>query len=370
MATYVYRQDLEGRYEVDPTQQDKDGLYMTLDYYKSKGYTEDFKSLGKNEMGEGNTREGSTSVSSKSQPTDTDRVIDTSGNKIIKTVDEYLSMHPELKGRKSARELVQIFIDKWSETGSANQAEDAMYASPLLENAFPGILDTNGVALYTITEYVTEERNYNVALAEAGLNPFLPLLQEKKADLFRNQIDSAEFGARLNEIKNNVIDNPNKETALNVYNQYFAENGQTIAMTDEALLLLAIAPEAGPQLLARNFDITEIGVSASLSGFNIGKGIALDLYERGYRKNEAEELFGQASVALRNAALAEARASGIKGAEVSSNLSIQDYLNAFVEFDADAITTFSRISGLAKSMSSVSVGAQKSQTGEVTGLIE
>ena len=200
---------------------------------------------------------------SETTPSVNENVIDTSGNKIIKTVDEYLSMHPELKGRKSARELVQIFIDKWSETGSANQAEDAMYASPLLENAFPGILDTNGVALYTITEYVTEERNYNVALAEAGLNPFLPLLQEKKADLFRNQIDSAEFGARLNEIRNNVIDNPNKETALNVYNQYFSENGQTIAMTDEALLLLAIAPEAGPQLLARNFDITEIGVSAS-----------------------------------------------------------------------------------------------------------
>ena len=366
----VYRKDLEGSYKIDTNNYEKtpDGQIKDLAWYKSNGYTEDNKSLGKDEDGKGNTVEGSNSKSSTTDAKTT--AFDNQGNKIIKNVDEYLAMNPELKGRKGARDLVQVYIDRWIETGSAKQAEDAMYASPLLETVFPGITDTNGVPAYTISSYVAEERNYNVALSEAGLNPFLPILQEKKADLFRNQIDSAEFAARLAEIKTNIIDNPNKEVALGVYNQYFAENGLATEMTDEALFLLAIAPEAGAQLLARNFDIAQIGVSAALEGFNISKGIALDLFERGYGKNEAEQLFGSDSLKLRSAALAQARASGIETTGLESNVTIQDYLSAFVDMDADAVTTFSRIGALAKSMSTIQTGAATTQTGEVTGLIE
>lgn len=365
--TYVYRKDLEGRYPVDSEKLETDaatGELKTVDWYESNGYTTDYKSLGKGEDGKGNTVQGSTSKSSTSTP---ERTIDNQGNKIIKSVDEYLAMNPELKGRKGARDLVQVFIDKWIETGSQNQANDAMYASPLLETVFPGILDSEGVPAYTISAYIAEDRNYNVALAEAGLNPFLPILQERKAELFRNQIDSVEFAGRLNEIRNNLIDNPNKDAALNVYNDYFQGQGLPIEMTDEALFLLAISPEAGTQLLARNFDIADIGVSASLSGFNISKGIALDLYDRGYRRNEAEELFGQAAIAMKQAIETQAAAEGV---DISGTLSIQDYLSAFVDFDADAMATFTRIAAIGKSMSSPNVGALSTQTGEVTGLVE
>ena len=97
MATYVYRKDLEGRYEVDPTQKDKDGNVMDLDYYKAIGYTENYKSLGKNEMGEGNTIEGSTSVSTKSQPSALNTLLQSAGAIIMKRalvlLDDYATQH-------------------------------------------------------------------------------------------------------------------------------------------------------------------------------------------------------------------------------------------------------------------------------------
>ena len=82
----------------------------------------------------------------------------------ISTVDEYLANNPQLKGRSGARGLVEVFINEWIKTGSAELAEDAMYVSPLLEQAFPGILDDQGVAVYTISQYTAQERNYNLSV--------------------------------------------------------------------------------------------------------------------------------------------------------------------------------------------------------------
>ena len=45
----------------------------------------------------------------------------------ISTVDEYLANNPQLKGRSGARGLVEVFINEWIKTGSAELAEDAMY---------------------------------------------------------------------------------------------------------------------------------------------------------------------------------------------------------------------------------------------------
>lgn len=295
--------------------------------------------------------------------------LDNQGNK-ISTVDEYLANNPQLKGRSGARELVEVFINEWIKTGSEDMAEDAMYNSIYLEQAFPGIKDDNGVPIYTISQYTATERNYNVALSEKGLNPFLPFLQEKKADLFRNQIDPTEFSSRLEEIRSNVIDNPNKDTVLEKYNQYFIETGRPgVEMTDEALFLLAIAPDADSLLLDERFKIADIGVQAALKGFNISKGMALDLFERGYGVAEATQTFGSAANILKRTALQQARASGMPVSE-SDMLSIEDYMSAFVDLDADALTTFTRITSAAASAESADVSARTTETGQVVGLTE
>ncbi len=295
--------------------------------------------------------------------------VDDEGTNIL-TVDEYLANNPQLKGRSGARELVEVFINEWIKTGSADLAEDAMYASPLLEQAFPGIKDDQGIALYTISAYTAQERNYNVALSEKGLNPFLPFLQEKKADLFKNQVDPTEFSARLEEIRSNVLDNPNKEAVLEQYNSFFAAQGKNIEMTDEALFLLAIAPDVDSFLLDERFKIADIGVEASLAGFNISKGIALDLYDRGYDMARATELFAGASTALAQAARSAAQAQGISTEVTSQMFSIDDYLSAFVDMDADAITTFTRIGAMGQSLGTTATGATTTETGQVVGLIE
>ena len=288
----------------------------------------------------------------------------------ISTVDEYLANNPQLKGRSGARGLVEVFINEWIKTGSAELAEDAMYVSPLLEQAFPGILDDQGVAVYTISQYTAQERNYNVALAEKGLNPFLPFLQEKKADLFKNQVDAVEFSQRLEEIRSNVLDNPNKEEVIAQYNTFFAAQGKNIEMTDEALFLLAIAPDVDSFILDERFKVADIGVEASLAGFNISKGIALDLYDRGYDMARATELFASASTALSQAARSAAQAQGISTEVTSQMLSIDDYLSAFVDMDADAITTFTRIGAMGESLGTTATGATTTETGQVVGLIE
>tara|TARA_R100000995_G_scaffold44497_2_gene20917 strand:+ start:2860 stop:3954 length:1095 start_codon:yes stop_codon:yes gene_type:complete len=288
----------------------------------------------------------------------------------IQTVDQYLSTNPQLKGRNNARELVQVFIDEWVNTGSEDLAEDAMYASPFLESAFPGIKDDNGNAIYTISAYTAQDRNYNVALAEKGLNPFLPILQERKADLFKNQVDPQEFSARLDEVRTNVLDNPNKDAVLSQYNEFFAAQGKNIEMTDEALFLLAIAPDVDSFILDERFKIADIGVEASLQGFNLSKGIALDLYERGYDMARATELFGTASSALSQVMRAQAQQAGVSPESIVNAVNIQDYLSAFVDMDADAITTFTRLGAIGESLSTTATGASTTETGQVVGLIE
>ena len=330
---------------------------------------------------EGNTRTAGSNVElkelldagynavSKATFTRTQSGTDNDGNTIL-TVDEYLQNNPELKGRSGARELIEVFINEWIATGSEDLAEDAMYSSVFLEQAFPGIKDDKGVAIYTISNYVATERNYNVALAEKGLNPFLPFLQEKKGDLFKNQVDAAEFSQRLEEIRSNVLDNPNKESVLAQYNTFFASQGKNIEMTDEALFLLAIAPDVDSFILDERFKIADIGVEASLSGFNISKGIALDLYDRGYDMARSTELFAGASTALAQAARASAQAQGLSPEVTSQMLSIDDYLSAFIDMDADAITTFTRIGAVGQSLGTTATGAATTETGQVVGLIE
>ena len=107
-----------------------------------------------------------------------------------------------------------------------------------------------------------------------------------------------------------------------------------------------------------------------MSGFNITKGIALDLFEQGYGQQEASQLFGQASVAIRSAVLSQAQSQMVAPDELEGALTIEDYLSAFVDFDADAINTFSRIAGIGQSMSSMATGAARTETGQVSGLIE
>ncbi len=304
------------------------------------------------------------------QPATPNTAATTSSGSVVKTVDEYLAMHPELKSRTGGADLVKVFTDEWTRSGSPELASEAMYGSPVLETAFPGITNEQGVPMYTITNYVAEERNYNIALAEEGLNPFLPLLQEAKADLFKNQVDSQEFAGRLRTIREQVLESGNKEQVLEVYNQFFTEQGTPVEMTDEALFLLAISPEAGQALLDRRFRMADIGVEAALSGFNISKGVALDLFEQGYGQQEASQLFGQASVAIRSAVLSQAQSQMTAPDELEGALTIEDYLSAFVDFDADAINTFSRIAGISQSMGSMATGAARTETGQVSGLIE
>ena len=295
-------------------------------------------------------------------------ISDKTSASVVKTVDQYLDLHPEISGRDGARELVQVYIDEWTDSGSETLASDAMYASPLIGTVFPGIMDDQGVARYTITQYIAEDRNYNVALAEAGLNPFLPILQDQKASLFENQIDSAEFAGRLRTIKTQVIDSENKAQVLETYNRFFSDAGTPIEMTDESLFLLAISPEAGQAILQGQFAVTDIGVEAALAGFNISKGVALDLYDKQYGVGQAAELFGQANIALQNAAMAQARKE--LGSDVQPMVNIEDYLAAFVDFDADAISTFTRIGAMSTALSSAAVGAATTETGQVVGLIE
>lgn len=325
------------------------------------------RTAGSNEEYNSLVDEGYSAISKNEYNRRTTRTDDT-GTK-ISTVDEYLANNPQLKGRSGARELVEVFINEWIKTGSADLAEDAMYNSPFLEQAFPGIKDDQGVAIYTISQYVSTERNYNVALSEKGLNPFLPFLQQKKADLFKNQVDPQEFSSRLEEIRSNVLDNPNKEIVLEQYNQFFADQGRTVEMTDEALFLLAIAPDVDSLLLDERFKIADIGVEAALQGFNISKGIALDLFERGYGVAEAAQTFGSAANILRRVALQQARAQGSAISE-DEMLGIDDYLSAFVDLDADALTTFTRITSAAATAESVSIGAATTETGQVVGLVE
>ena len=51
-------------------------------------------------------------------------------------------------------------------------------------------------------------------------------------------------------------------------------------------------------------------------------------------------------------------------------VNIEDYLAAFVDFDADAISTFTRIGAMSTALSSAAVGAATTETGQVVGLIE
>ena len=350
----VYRKDDLDGVEIDDTQ---------LADFKKNGYTDNYDEAEAASTTIGGVNWDGSAATQETVATD-------SSGTVIKTVDEYLAMHPELKSRTGGADLVKVFIDEWTRSGSPELASEAMYASPLLETAFPGITNEQGVPMYTISNYVAEERNYNVALAEEGLNPFLPLLQEAKGDLFRNQVDSQEFAGRLRTIREQVIESANKEQVLEVYNEFFAGQGAAIEMTDEALFLLAISPEAGQALLDRRFRIADIGVEAALSGFNITKGIALDLFEQGYGQQEASQLFGQASVALRQAVLSQAQAQMVAPDELEGALTIEDYLSAFVDFDANAINTFSRIAGISETMSSMATGAATTQTGETSGLIE
>jgi len=50
--------------------------------------------------------------------------------------------------------------------------------------------------------------------------------------------------------------------------------------------------------------------------------------------------------------------------------SIDDYLSAFVDMDADAITTFTRIGAMGQSLGTTATGATTTETGQVVGLIE
>jgi len=369
----VYRGDLATSYTVqnDYWTDPETGIehYRDLAWYQSRGYTTDSSVQGikLDEAGVSLSAEAiaaasaSRSLSSKFKLNQVDlegvfgeyfdaQAAQTSTPEGPTTFEQMQGLYPWLDDR-----LITLYLDKYTESGSERLAIAEMRADPMMEVVYPGISDEDGTLKMTEQEYVFAVDSMKASLRKFNLNPneFLDDITSAIA----GKVAPLEFDERLEMGYEAIVNN-----IPEIKEAYLTNFG--IELPNESIFAMFVSPTVSRNILEGNIRASQIlGEAESAGIYGITSSAASNLVSQGLNQESARKGFSSAAQSL-TGIQAAARSQG------RENITAQDYVEATQLGSAEDIDALNRVIAQQRSVSTAATGGKKSQTGEVTGLIE
>lgn len=255
-------------------------------------------------------------------------------------------------------ELLAVWVDAWSVTGSTVQATNEMRASPSYSTYYPGNTNPNGTTKMSEAEYESELSSYRNVVEEAGLNPDL-WSREDYARLIEGEVWAEEWRQRVTGITVGV-----RQRSDQVRQFYAARYG--IQPTDAEIIASVMDPALGDARIAERIRTAEIGGAASEKGFSIDDSLADRLEDIGLDYQQAEALFREAGINLPMLDRLSRRHR-----DPVDSFDLNDYLDAAAFGTPEAVMQVRRMTAAETSQFRTPRDAFVDQrTGDATGLID
>jgi len=265
-------------------------------------------------------------------------------------------------------ELLTILATEYVDSGNdIIEATTKMRQSAAYKKTFAGNLNPDGITVkYSESEYLNIVDAYKRKIESLGVNADLVMTSERQQKLIENVVSPDEFGTRLSALYNQVV------TAIPQVKEFYKTNFDR-DLTDVEILASAIDPKVGQDIisgaigardvLAQRIIRAEIGGQAAAAGYSISQSQAEALRQMGISGEQAQQAFQQAG-RLAGIAARQGRQLGATKAEAAieivEGLSGQEAEQRRLE----------KLVSQQQSQSAVQLGATRTQTGAVTGLIE
>jgi hypothetical protein len=182
-------------------------------------------------------------------------------------------------------EALNRLVELYFEIGDAVQAWVQMRLDPRYEQWFPGNLTDDGRPRYAEELYANIIGRYDSVMEGVGLGDSL---RHRYGEWIAGDVTPDEAAARIIPMYERIVSQSQQ------LKQWYAEN-YGLVMTDRALLLSALDPGLGEQILTKQISIAEIGGEALESDFNVDLAFATRMFEEGQvTRTEAESIFQRA----------------------------------------------------------------------------
>ncbi len=186
-------------------------------------------------------------------------------------------------------ELVAVYVANWTEYGDPELALSATRDDPVYEQHFPGIMRDNGTMRTDELSYMATITAYEDALVGVGVNP--QVLGNRFGELIAGEVSADEFRSRVGAVQERVL---LQEDAIRAT---FAEN-LGLELTTAAIVAAVLDPDVNTAIVNRQISVAEVGGEAALSGFVLNRSRATSLVQAGFGREQARQLFQQASTLL------------------------------------------------------------------------
>ena len=182
-------------------------------------------------------------------------------------------------------EALSTYLDLYFKIGTFSGAWVELRADPRYESWFPGNITEDGRPRYSEEMYANVVGQYDSIMEGVGLGD---TLQHRYGEWIAGDVTPSEAEGRIVPMYERIVSQSQQ------LKQWYAEN-YGIAMTDRALLLSALDPAVGEQILTKQISIAEIGGEGLESGFNVDEVLATRMFEeQEMTRGEAESVFQRA----------------------------------------------------------------------------
>jgi len=246
-------------------------------------------------------------------------------------------------------DVLALFASEWSRTGDPQVAIAEVRRSDVYEIAFPGNKRPDGTVKFDEVTYTGLKESYIGTLAEYGIprNTSVDLLTDRFTGLIEGEVSAREFAQRVDAAYQGIQENIPEVQA------FYLDFG--IELTPEAILLGALDPSVGEEIVAGRITTAQIGGEAARAGFEITGDFAQRLQRAGISQAQARQLFTSAETELPR--LQELQTRG--GVETPDQISLEEFTEAAVfqspeeleeirQLEAEEASRFAPVGGAAR----------------------
>lgn len=195
--------------------------------------------------------------------------------------------------------FINLFVDKWKETGSPDQAIGLVRKDPTYADYFPGNLTPTGQVRYSEVVFQAVKDAYIGTLTEFGLAKetaeTLLGFQEtvdgptRLTNLIEGDVSPREFSQRVGAVYEGIQENIPEVQA------YYRENFD-INLSTDSIFLGALDPSVGEEIIQGRITTAQIGGEAARAGFeDITLETVRSLRRSGLSQDQARQFFSAAA---------------------------------------------------------------------------
>ena len=258
--------------------------------------------------------------------------------------------------------LLNMFANKWAETGNPKVAIAEVRGTTEYETLFPGNKRADGTVKFDEVTYVGLKESYMGTLAEYGVSREISesLLQDRLTSLVEGEVSAREFQQRVGAVFQGVQENIQEV-------QDFYSTNYGIDLTQESIFLGAIDPSVGEDIVAGKVTTAQIGGEAAKAGFTVDLSTAEKLRKAGLNQQQARQFFSTAADQIPR--IQELQQRGGKSVAQEDVFDLDKFTEAMLFQSPDEAEELRRLQAEEESRFSAIGGAAR-KGGRVTGLTQ